>query len=141
METQKISCCTEKLRNLALKPEMRRYSKADKLTILAAVLHLSDPQNFEGLNNLTWPEGQAILLSNQCQNIERTNTTAQIKPIPKSDYLIDTGHDNAAMRRLVEMMMRHMGVELGVINQCKALFQVKQRSYFTGISLLEMGAL
>lgn len=35
------------------------------------------------------------------------------------------------MRRLVEIMMRQMGVASGLINQWKNLFEVKQRGGFS----------
>jgi hypothetical protein len=105
-------------------------NKAQKLTLLAGVLHIGDPENFSALDNLTWPEGQAILLSSKRENIERTNPSAQIKRIPKSEFHIDVGLHNEAMRRLVEIMMSRMGVEPGAINVCKRLFEVKRRGEF-----------
>lgn len=130
MEMQTVSLCTEMLRKLALDPKLRQFTKADKLTLIAGVLHHCDTEHFKSLDNLKWPEGQAILMSSSRDNIERTNPTAQIKSVPQSEFFIDTGHDNAAMRRLVEIMMREMGVETGLINQCKNLFEVKQRGGF-----------
>jgi hypothetical protein len=130
METQAAAPRTELFRKLVADPRVHHLTKADKLTIIAGILHRCDPELFKSLDNLTWPEGQAILLSSNRSDIERTNRTAQIKPVQKSEYFIDTGHDNEAMRRLVEIMMRQMGVESGLINQCKNLFAVKPRGGF-----------
>ena len=131
METQTASPRAELFRKLVVDPKVHLLSKADKMTIIVGILHRCDPELFNSLDNLTWPEGQAILISRNRSNIERTNRTAQIKPVLNSGFFIDTGHDNEAMRRLVEIMMRQLGVESGLITQCKSLFTVKKRGEFS----------
>lgn len=131
METVNVTKNTEFLRELIGKLKLLQRTKADILICLCWGLHESDPEGFKELDNLTWPEGRAILLSSNRENIERTNPTAQIKSIPRTEFFIDTGLDNEAMRKLVEIMMRDMAVESGLINQYKNLFQVKQHGGFT----------
>lgn len=130
METQNPSSGTEKLTMMADDPRILNLNKADRLMMIAAVLHSSDPEKFKLLDHLTWPEGQAILIASSREAIERTNKSAQIKPILKSPYFIDVGHDNDAMKKLVEMMMRKMGCEMGIINRLTRSFTVRQRFHF-----------
>ena len=117
-----------RLEKLLSSAEVRALNKADKLTLLVFILHSHDPEAFKKLDNLTWPTGQAILLASKREQIEKTNISAQIKEVPKSPYFIDTGHDNAAMQRLIELMMRSLGYEAGLINRTKRLFEVAQRN-------------
>lgn len=119
---------TARLERLTGDPAIRARNKADKLVLVAFVLHTNDPVGFRKLDNLTWPDGQAILMASNRTQIERTNQSAQIREILRTPYFIDVGHDNAAMQRLVELMMRKLGYELGVINHIKNLFQVAHRT-------------
>jgi hypothetical protein len=119
---------TARLERLTGDPAIRARNKADKLVLVAFVLHTNDPVGFRKLDNLTWPDGQAILMASNRTQIERTNQSAQIREILRTPYFIDVGHDNAAMQRLVELMMRKLGYDLGVINHIKNLFQVAHRT-------------
>lgn len=115
------------LERLIKSSDVQAMNKANKLTLIAAVLHSNDSEGFKQLDNLTWPEGQAILLASSRDQITKTNTTAQLHSVPNSPYFIDTGHDNASMQRLIELMMRKLGYELGLINRTKKLFEVAPR--------------
>ena len=126
MDTPHFHQNVTRLEKLANDPQVALMNKADKLTLVAFVLHRNDPDGFKQLDNLTWPEGHAILLASNREQMARTNRTAQIKEIPNTSYVIDTGHDNAAMRRLIDLMMRKLGYEPGIINRIKNLFEVEQ---------------
>jgi hypothetical protein len=125
METINPPINNEALRTLAEKLRLHSFNKSQKLQIITAKLYSLDPEGFKALDNLTWPEGQAVLLTSDRTIMERTNRSATIKEVPKSPYVIDTGHDNQAMRRLVDMMLGRLGYDRGVSNQVKALFEVK----------------
>lgn len=119
-----------KLRKWVEERSLQEFNQADRLTIIAAELYRLDPETFMNLDNLTWPDGQAILLSSNRQNIERTNRTAEVKSIGESGFFLDTGHDTAAKKRLLETMMRKLGYGLGITNQVKDLFEINDRHKF-----------
>jgi hypothetical protein len=128
METIQPIKKNQALRTLAEKLKVQWYNKSQKLQIIAATLHKLDPEGFKALDNLTWPEGQAVLLTSDRALMERTNRSATIKEVPKSPYVIDTGHDNQAMRRLIDLMLGRLGYDRGAGNELKALFEVKPRA-------------
>ena len=134
MSTENHSKLDQVLKNLVESSQMQAFKKADKITLIAGVLNRFEPETFHGLNNLTWPLGRAILLSDDLDLIRRTNPTAQIHRVPQSSFYIDVGHDNEAMRRLLERMLRPFGIEAGLVNQFKRLFQVKQPRDYSCLS-------
>jgi negative regulator of replication initiation len=127
MDTSNLGKSVARLEMLADDPQVHRMNKAGKLISVTLMLFRNDPNGFKQLDNLTWPEGQAILLASSREQIVRTNKTAQIKEIYTTPYFIDTGHDNAAIHRLVGEMMRRLGYEPGIINRLKNLFTTTRR--------------
>jgi negative regulator of replication initiation len=128
MDTSNLGKNVARLDMLADDPQVHRMNKAEKLTFIALMLYRNDPDGFKQLDNLTWPEGQAILLASSREQIVRTNKTAQIREIYTTPYFIDTGHDNAAIQRLVGAMMRRLRYEPGIINRLKNLFTTTHRT-------------
>lgn len=116
------------LRGLSSKAGFLNLPKADRLALILANLHRLSPAEFEKLNNLTWPQGQAVLLGKNETIILRTNRTAQIKPIPKSPFFFDAGHDTGAMQRLVELVMRELAYDPRTISLLKAALAVSPHS-------------
>jgi len=117
----------EKLLRLFADVCFQDLKKSEKLMVITALLHTADPGGFQRLDNLTWPEGQAILLSSSREKMASTNPTAQVKEVPGSTFVIDTGHDNAAMQKLVDLMMHALGYEPGLITKTKSMFEVKTK--------------
>lgn len=92
----------EKLHHFAARAsELSGHNKTDKLILVLCLVHYCDPTKFRRVNNLTWPQGHAVLLSDDKSKIERTNPSAQIRAIFKTGFFVNVGHDAAAMRRLV----------------------------------------
>ncbi|MEZ5413888.1 MAG: hypothetical protein R3F03_06185 [Opitutaceae bacterium] len=116
----------QKLNKVEMNPRFSGLCKADRLTLIACLLYQLDPVTFNKLNHLTWPTGQAILLSDDKQLVERTNPSAQVRLVVKTPYYLDVGHDNAAMQRLVEMLMLPFGLSRTLVNRCKGLFVVNR---------------
>lgn len=77
------------LKKLLLDSGTTQWSYTNRLVVLLSILAKWDAENFRRLDNLTWPNGSAVLLSSDRQSIEPTNRSARITPLSGSDYFLD----------------------------------------------------
>ena len=129
LPTQRPRIDPAKLIHLLDHPTFPNERNTRKLLLVLGALYQGGPEAFKAVDNLTWPEGQAILLSSEQERIRKTNASAQIHQCVSAPYFVDTGHDTMATKRLLEMVMGKLGCEAGLTNRVRGMFKPNARKY------------
>jgi negative regulator of replication initiation len=91
----------------------------DRYLVMLSGAYLESENEFKKLEGLTWPQGEAILISIDKRKIENSSSSAQINPIPNTPYFAEVGHSKTDLKKLAELAFRKMGYPPGLLNQIK----------------------
>lgn len=92
------------------KDAFRQYRQINtRLLAILGILHRIHRESFRAMLPLRWDEGQAVLMSDRRDVVERTSPSAQIAKVPESDIWVDIGHDLEATMKFVQKVMRELG--------------------------------
>src|SRR3712207_5967781 len=116
-----------RLRRLIAHPDYIKFKNWEKLVLVLQIVHGADGRRFALLDGFTWPTGNAALLTSSRLIMEKTNRSADIRSIPGTPFLVDSGMSSRDMHRFLQLVLGNLGYPWPVVREVNATITSKPR--------------